>query len=235
MPSARVHTVFRPVLIVCLIIGMGLTILAATQAPAAPLPPAGGGPAELRFTFDGDSPGAAPARLAAGFGGSSGWTVRLDMSAPSTPHLLTPGMLSNMSAGTMCLVPETLYEDVEVTVRFRADDGKGVGGLIFRAVDPGTYLVFVVDAGADRCKVVRVSPGDQKELAVSAVRIDAGRWYRLTARMITDQIQCYVEKQQIISVRDDIIATPGRAGLYAEGSGVVSFDDLFVKTAELKP
>lgn len=185
------------------------------------------------ITFTKDDVGKLPKGWTAektGKGEGSIWKVVADETAPSKKgHVLAqtaegPGPLFNL-----CVVDSSSFKDGEISVAFKAVQGKldQGGGIVWRFQDPDNYYVARFNPLEDNLRVYKVVAGKRIQLATKEdLTAKAGEWHTLSIKMIGDQIECSLDGKKQLEAKDDTIQKAGKVGLWTKADAQTSFDDL---------
>jgi len=165
-----------------------------------------------------------------GKGPGSQWKVVEDDSAPKGSKVLAqtssqgPNRLFNL-----CVVDDTSYSDVAITVSFKANQGRHDqgGGPVWRYQDAGNYYICRHNPLEDNFRIYKVVAGKRIQLASMNFKAIAGKWHTIHAVMRADMIECSINGKQL-AVRDGTINTPGKVGLWTKADAATSFDGLTV-------
>src|SRR5437868_14082232 len=162
------------------------------------------------FTFNKGDLGKVPAGWKAdktGKGEGSVWKVVEDKTAPSKSGFAlaqtaeSPGALFNL-----CVVNDTTFKDVEVSVAFKATSGEKDqgGGVVWRYTDANNYYVARMNPLEDNFRVYKVAGGKRSaEFQDAEVKVPAGQWHTLSIKMVGDKIECSVDGKRYLDVKDD--------------------------------
>lgn len=167
-----------------------------------------------------------------GTGPGSVWKIQEDSSAPSGPKVLAqtstegPKPLFNL-----CVADGPRLADVDLTVAFKAVRGRidQGGGLVWRYQDAKNYYVARGNPLEANLRVYRLVDGKRTQLKSSDIEVPAKQWHKLRIVHKGDHIQCYLNGELEIDVKDDAIKEPGKVGLWTKADAVTSFDGLVVQ------
>ena len=184
-----------------------------------------------KWTFDQDQLDQRPAGFtgrAVGQDSAATWTVRLDETAPSRPHVLAAR--SNCAAGCyqMLLAEGLNYEYPDLSVRFRGVEGTAaIGGMVLGAKDAANFYAVQVDVEKKSVQVVRVFEGQETLLAQAPVQFKPVDWHSLRVQRNTiiskDFIETFVDGTLVLSVEDQSLGL-GQVGLLVQGDSSLLFD-----------
>lgn len=167
-----------------------------------------------------------------GDGKGSVWRVVKDESAPSGAKVLA----QTSSAGpnplfNLCVADETSYLDLDLTVSFRAVRGKidQGGGPVWRYQDEDNYYIARMNPLEDNFRVYKVVAGKRTQLGSADVDAKAGRWHKIRIVQHGDKIQCSLNDEQLLDVKDDTFQEAGKIGLWTKADAVTSFDEVSVE------
>ena len=170
-----------------------------------------------------------------GKGKGSVWKVQEDESAPAGAKVLTqtsskgPNPLFNL-----CVADKTSYEDVDLTVSFKALTGKidQGGGPVWRYKDANNYYIARMNPLEDNFRVYKVVDGRRRQLDSSNIKASAGKWHTIRIAQKGNHIQCYLNGKLHLDVKDVTFADAGKIGLWTKADAVTSFDELKVQRAK---
>ena len=198
-------------IIFCIVLVLLATLLAA-QIP------------EKIWNFDADSTGSIPE----GFTANSGeWKVIGDSTAPSKPNVLAQLGKNSGSTFNVCLINDTNYKDLDVSVKMKAITGKEDqgGGLLWRAKDAKNYYVARYNPLEDNYRVYKVEKGRRSQLQSADIKHSEG-WHTLRVTMQGDRIEGYYDGKKYLDVKDPTFQEAGRIGLWTKADAQSHFDDL---------
>jgi len=179
------------------------------------------------WDFDRDKTGQPPS----GFTAASGdWKIAGELSAPSKPNALFQSARSSSGTFNLALANETLFKDVDISVRMKAAAGKTDqgGGLVWRAKDAGNYYVARYNPLEDNYRVYKVVNGKRSgEMQSAAIKHSEG-WHILRVIMAGDHIECFYDGKKYLDVKDGTLKDAGRIGLWTKADAQTYFDDLTV-------
>jgi len=191
------------------------------------------------WNFDKDSSGQMPAGWKAGYTnpaeGKAVWAVSEDPTAPSPPYVLS--LTKTESAGrvfNLAMAEKTSFKDVDLSVKIKANSGKEDqgGGLIWRCKDENNYYVCRINPLEDNFRVYKVVGGKRQQLQSADVKVDAGKWYELRAKMAGNRMECYIDGKKLLEATDDELKDAGMVGLWTKADAASSFDNIAVRPAE---
>jgi len=194
---------------------IGLVLLATVLAAQNP---------EKIWNFDADSAGSIPE----GFTANSGeWKVIRDSTAPSKPNVLAQLGKNSGSTFNVCLMNDTNYKDLDVSVKMKAITGKEDqgGGLLWRAKDAKNYYGARYNPLEDNYRVYKVEKGRRSQLQSADIKHSEG-WHTLRVTMQGDRIEGYYDGKKYLDVKDPTFQKAGRIGLWTKADAQSHFDDL---------
>lgn len=160
------------------------------------------------------------------------WTVVQDGSAPTRPNVLAlTNTQSPKPTFNLVLAEKSLFKDVDLSVKVRGNTGEidQGGGPVWRCKDENNYYICRINPLENNYRVYRVVNGHRRQLASADVKLDAGRWYTLRARMVGDRIVCHLNGKKLLEARDGTIPWAGKVGLWTKADAATSFDDVRVQ------
>jgi hypothetical protein len=169
----------------------------------------------------------------AGIGTGSVWKVVADDTAPSgTGHVLAQTAASPKAFIALCVAEDACYQDLVVSVAFRAVRGVNHqgGGVVWRYRDCHHYYLARVDARGDNVRVYKMVRGRRIELGSKDDLPINEAWHTLRAEMRGDRIRCYLDGTEHLRVRDSTFSGAGKVGLWTKGDARTYFDDFKITT-----
>lgn len=170
-----------------------------------------------------------------GTGEGSIWAVAEDKTAPKGSKVLAQTAASPAPMFNLCVLNDPAFADVEVSVAFKAVEGKTDqgGGVVWRYADADNYYVARFNPLESNYRVYKVVDGKRVQLATKEeLKVPAGEWHTLSITMKGDAIACSLDGKQHLEAKDDAIAKAGKVGLWTKADARTSFDSFQVK--ELK-
>jgi hypothetical protein len=171
-----------------------------------------------------------------GKGKGSMWMVVADETAPSKKGLVLAQTAKSPNAlFNLCVVKDSNFRDVEVRVAFKAIQGDADqgGGIVWRYQDANNYYVARMNPLEDNYRVYKVVAGKRTQLDTKEkLRVPVGEWHVLKIRQNGDLIECFLDNQKHLSVRDTTFTKAGQVGLWTKADAQTYFDGLEVR--ELK-
>lgn len=166
-----------------------------------------------------------------GEGEGSVWQVKEDESAPAGTHLLTQTSAAGPNAlFNLCVRDESSYTDVDISVSFKALTGNNDqgGGPVWRYTDENNYYIARMNPLEDNFRIYKVVKGKRMQLGSAKVVAPAGKWHTIRVVQKGDHIQCYLNGDLHLDVKDDTFTAAGKIGLWTKSDAVTSFDKLSV-------
>jgi 3-keto-disaccharide hydrolase len=171
-----------------------------------------------------------------GKGQGSVWKIVEDSTAPSKTGLALAQTAESPSAVfNVCVAKDTSYQDVEVSVAFKAV--KGVkdqgGGIVWRYQDADNYYVARFNPLEDNYRLYKVIAGKRIQLETKEdIKVPTGEWHVLKIKHVGDQIECYLDGKKILEGKDNTIAKAGQVGLWSKADAQTYFDTFMVIAAK---
>lgn len=119
--------------------------------------------------------------------------------------------------------------ELKVSLRPIAGEMERGGGVMWRVRDERNHYAASVDAMADCVRVERVVDGVRTQLARAGLRIPSDAWTTLTVRMEGDRIECALDGEVLVEVRDNGFPEAGRTGLWTKADARTEFDGMTLK------
>jgi hypothetical protein len=187
------------------------------------------------FRFGKDDAGKVPAGWKAdktGKGEGSVWKVVADDTAPSkSGYALAQTAESPSAMFNLCVVEDTNYKDVEVTVAFKAVAGQKDqgGGIVWRYQDANNYYVARMNPLEDNYRVYKVVAGKRIQLETKEdLKVPVNEWHRLKITMKGDHIECFLDGKKQLDAKDGTFTKAGKVGLWTKADAQSHFDDFKV-------
>jgi hypothetical protein len=182
--------------------------------------------------FSKDDLGKVPAGWKAektGKGEGSVWKVVADPTAPSrSGYALAQTAEGPSTLFNICVADDTRYQDVELSVAFKAIAGKKDqgGGFVWRYQDANNYYICRMNPLEDNYRVYKVVDGKRSaEFQDATVTVPLNEWHTLKVKMVGNHIECYLDGKKYLDVKDDSIKVPGKVGLWSKADAQTHFDD----------
>lgn len=177
------------------------------------------------WDFERDQPG----RIAASFTNEVG---RWEVAAEGTNHVLAQQAQSERRTYNVTLIEGTSYQDLDLTVRLKANEGKvdQGGGLIWRARDRDNYYVARYNPLEDNLRVYKVENGRRTQLDHADAPGDL-QWHTLRITMTGREITGYLDGKKLLVAEDSTFSDAGKIGLWSKADACSFFDDLSVREA----
>ena len=132
----------------------------------------------------------------------------------------------------LCVVNDSSYKDVEMSVAFKALKGKNDqgGGLVWRYQDHDNYYIARMNPLEDNYRVYKVVAGKRIQMATKeGLKIPVGEWHTLQIKMTGQQIECSLDGKKLLEAKDDTFTKAGKIGLWTKSDAQTEFDNLAVK------
>jgi hypothetical protein len=163
-----------------------------------------------------------------GTGEGSIWAVAEDKTAPKGSKVLAQTAASPAPMFNLCVLNDPAFADVEVSVAFKAVEGKTDqgGGVVWRYADADNYYVARFNPLEDNFRLYHVADGKRTQIGgKEKLTAKAGEWHTLKVRMVGEAITCTLDDKVEIEVMDKTFAKPGKVGLWTKADARTSFDD----------
>ena len=188
-----------------------------------------------RFNFDIDETGQVPPdwsiRQTTPTTALATWQVIADDTAPSEPNVFALTKTRNEDQTFNVAIAEAAaFQDLDLSVRVKAVRGEidQGGGPIWRCRDENNYYICRFNPLEGNFRVYKVVEGRRKQLLSARIETEADRWYAVRVVMINDRIQCYLDDEKLLDVRDATFKDAGLIGLWTKADAVTYFDNLTV-------
>lgn len=187
--------------------------------------------------FDDLLPGALPRGFTVdarrGGGAPPGWGARPDVTAPSTPNMLSLHRMDHSGGDTfnLCWTDAVGFGDGTLAVRLRAMGGQEDqgGGLLWRARDRDNCYFARLNPLANNLRLYCVEGGNRTMLASAEVDVPTGSWNELRIDHRGSHITVSLDGKQLLEAHDDTFTGPGGIGMWTKADATTDFDDLRVE------
>jgi hypothetical protein len=190
---------------------------------------------ERGFRFSKDDRGKFPTGWKAaqtGKGEGSVWKVVADDTTPSkTGYALAQTAESPGAVFNICVAEDVEYQDLEISVAFKAIRGKNDqgGGLVWRYQDANNYYIARMNPLEDNFRVYKVVSGKRIQLKTKeGSKVPVGEWHRIKVKQQGDHIECFLDGEKMLDAKDDMFPKAGKIGLWTKSDAQTHFDDLKV-------
>lgn len=190
-------------------------------------------------TFDDDKIGALPTGFAVATGRDApadGWVVKREGVARVLVH---EGKPSPPDSFAVAIFLEPKYQDVQVSVRFKAIGGGRVAGLVWKYQDSFNHYSAQLDLAKQELVVYRVVNGNRIRLERDDdLELDPDAWHSLKIFQEHGEIRVYLGGIRVFRERDRMPKVTANVGMWAGGDSTVMFDDFRIEdetTDEPKP
>jgi hypothetical protein len=163
------------------------------------------------------------------------WKVVADDSAPSkSGYALAQTAAGPSALFNLCVKDGDAPADLELSVKMKAVAGKldQGGGLVWRYVDANNYYVARFNPLEDNFRVYKVVAGKRIQLGTKEDLKPTGPWVTVGIRMKRSEIECSLNGEKYLSVKDDSFAKPGKVGFWTKADAQTRFDQLTVQVVE---
>jgi hypothetical protein len=181
-------------------------------------------------TFDDDKIGAPPPGFALAAGRDApvdGWTVKREGTARVLVH---DGKQSPADSFAVAIFSPLQYQDVQVSVRFKAIGGGRSAGLVWKYQDPNNHYSAQLDLAKQEVAVYRVVNGNRIRLdREDDLELDPDAWHSLKVFQERGEIRVYLGGIRVFSERDRLPRARASVGVWAGGDSTVMFDDFRIE------
>jgi hypothetical protein len=181
-------------------------------------------------TFDDDKIGAPPAGFTVAAGREAAvdrWTVRREGAARVLVH---EGKASPADSFAVAIFSASQYQDVQVSVRFKATGGGRTAGLVWKYQDPHNHYSAQLDLVRQELAMYRVVNGNRIRLErEDDLELDPDAWHSLKVFQENGLIRVYLGGIRVLDERDRLPRVHASVGVWAGGDSTVMFDDLRIE------
>jgi hypothetical protein len=184
-------------------------------------------------TFDSDTVGKSPAGWQCGATGkgSPRWSVVVDGSAPSQPHVLSQ---AGVATFPWCVRNDIAAADGTVEVKFKPVSGKDdqAGGVVWCWKDGENYYVARANTLENNVALYYTENGSRKTIKYVNAPVALEVWHTLRVHFKGELIQVVLDGKATIETNDRHITGAGKAGVWTKADSVTLFDDFsFIESA----
>lgn len=169
-----------------------------------------------------------------GQGPGSEWVVVEDTTAPGGKALAQTSNKGPRSLFNLCIADGTSFQDVDLTVSFKAIAGKidRGGGPVWRYRDANNYYVARMNPLEDNYRVYKVEDGKRTQLGSADVKVPAGQWHDIRVVHKGKQIKCYLDGKLSMEVTDNTFEAAGQVGLWTKADAQTRFVGFHVASSK---
>jgi hypothetical protein len=166
-----------------------------------------------------------------GKGEGSVWKIVEDETAPSkNGYVLAQTAEGPNNLFNICVLEDSNYKDVELSVSFKPIAGKNDqgGGFVWRYKDHNNYYLARLNpvGSASSFAVYKVENGKRSQFQGKRLpKVPVGEWHTLKIKMTGDQIECYFDGKKELEVKDSTFKEAGKVGLWSKSDAQTHFDD----------
>ena len=137
---------------------------------------------------------------------SDGWTVKREGTARVLAH---EGKASPADSFAVAIFSGAQYQDVQVSVRFKATGGARTAGLVWKYQDRMNHYSAQLDLAKQELAVYRVVNGNRIRLErEDDLELDPDAWHSLKVFQESGQIRVYLGGIRVFSERDRLPRAP---------------------------
>jgi hypothetical protein len=167
-----------------------------------------------------------------GGGGAVTWLIKEDSKAASGKKVLAQTSADDTDYRfPLCIYDELSAKDVDVTVKFKAVQGKvdRAGGIAVRLKDKDNYYLTRANALEDNVRFYKVDNGKRKQLAGADRKVSSGEWHTLKLSAKGKHFEVSFDREKVIEYDDETFTDAGKVALWTKADSVTSFDDLSIE------
>ena len=183
-------------------------------------------------TFDKDAVGASPAgwRCGATGKGSPRWSIAVEDSAPSQPHVLSQ---TGVAPFPWCVRDDINAAEGAVEVKFKPVSGKEdqAGGVVWRWKNGENYYVARANALENNVALYYTENGSRKTIQYVDAPVALKVWHTLRVHFKGELIQVALDGKTYIETNDRHIAGGGKAGVWTKADSATLFNDFSFKAS----
>ena len=177
--------------------------------------------------------GAPPAEfefVRTGQGGVGAWSVVADVRSEGGRAIEQTDTDATDYRFPLAVYRPLLVRDVDVTLRFKAVEGKidRAGGIAVRLSDADNYYVVRANALEDNVRFYRVVQGRREQLEGANLKVTANEWHQLGLRVVGDRFAVTFDGRALFNTSDKTFTEPGRIALWTKADSVTRFDNIAI-------
>ena len=167
-----------------------------------------------------------------GTGKGSVWKIVEDKESPDGGKALA--QVSGEGSGgffNLCVVDETNFKDVDLTLSFKAMAGKEDqgGGPVWRFKDANNYYIARMNPLEDNFRLYKVVGGKRSQLGSTDVKAEAGKYHTIRIKHDGNHVECFLNDKLQLDVTDDAFQEAGKIGLWTKADAQTRFAGIKVK------
>lgn len=220
------------------------TVTAAFRGGQDAAKPQAGGKGEeksITLDFDKDEAGKPPKDFTialTGGGPAPEFVVAAESGAPSGKQVLAQKSADSTDLRfPLCIYDKFSADDVVVSVRFKAVEGKvdRAGGVVLRLKDKDNYYVARANALEDNVRLYHVVAGKRVQFAGEKAKVSSGEWHTLKVEARGNHFKVFFDGDKpMFEADDDTFKEAGKVGVWTKADSVTLFDDLKAERLEAK-
>ncbi len=183
-------------------------------------------------TFDDDKIGSPPAGFAFAAGRDApadSWSVKRE-GAAAARVLVHEGKPSPPDSFAVAIFSGAQYQDVQVSVRFKATGGSRTAGLVWKYQDPMNHYSAHLDLVRQEIAMYRIVNGNRIRIErEDDLELDPDAWHSLKVFQEHGEIRVYLGGIRVLTERDRLPRANAGVGLWAGGDSTVLFDDFRIE------
>jgi len=158
-----------------------------------------------------------------GWQSNASWAIDEDKSSTVLSLLKE----NNSSAFNLCYMKDINFTDGNISVLFRANQGKidQGGGLMWRVQDNDNYYVARFNPLEDNFRFYIVENGNRQEIASVDTTLIGG-WHTMRVSQNGDEFEGYLDDKKLLEAKDNRLNKSGGVGVWTKADARTSFDDL---------
>ena len=184
----------------------------------------------VRAFYD-DKIGSPPAGFAFAAGRDAptdGWRVKREGAAARV--LVHEGRPSPPDSFALAIFSDAQYQDVQVSVRFKATGGSRTAGLVWKYQDPMNHYAAHLDLVRQEIAMYRIVNGNRIRIErEDDLELDPDAWHSLKVFQEHGEIRVYLGGIRVLTERDRLPRANAGVGLWAGGDSTVLFDDFRIE------
>jgi len=132
----------------------------------------------------------------------------------------------------LCVWNDLHAKDVQVTIRFKAVDGRvdQAAGIVVRLQDANNYYVARANALEDNVRLYKVVDGVRRQMAGKNLPVLNSVWHTLGLRSDGDELEVSFNGASLIQIRDQTFVEAGKVGIWTKADSLTHFAEIDIES-----
>lgn len=163
------------------------------------------------------------------------WEVKQDDSVAMGKKVLTIANNPNKGdMGNILIYKQDVFKNVELSAKIKADGTTqdSGGGILWRVVDEDHYYLAQWNSSTNHLRLYVYIGGKPSLLESVPLEADPDTWHQIDVVHYEESIEVLFDNESKIALEDKQLDFKGWIGLWAQGGGTPSFDDVIFYSEE---